>query len=189
MASAPSFPGERAFVAIFVCGALAVGALFTFMFRANAWLAPFFMGMALLCDGVVVLRRLHLARSWPTTSVHVLASKVEEVPIAVEGGTVLEYRPMVVYEYRGSNGACQSRRLCVLEDGYQSPQKELVEAVANNYLPGMSAPAHVCPENSSWAVLKSDLLPRRRSHTWAEIFGGMLVVLISVLCGWSYSAY
>ena len=183
-----AFPGERLFLLQAAAAGLLLGVAIGRDFATSAWLVGYCIGPVLILFGLAVLRRVHVARHWPQAPGTVIASRVEDVPVPVESGEGFECRPLVIYEYQGSTGPRRSERFCVLNAGYRSPDSSVAQTLVFEYKPGVETLVHVCPTDSTWSVLRTDLLPRCRSHTWAAILGGVLVVAISVWSGWASAA-
>ncbi|MFC5498587.1 DUF3592 domain-containing protein [Caenimonas terrae] len=173
-----AFPGERRFLAgVLVCAAAAAAAV-ALISGTLIWLAGFGAGLALVSYALALLRRCGVASNWNERRGRILSASVESVFVPDEA-TDTEYRPQVRYEYEGDAGARTGSLFSVSSSLFRARTSGEIESLLLSYRPATNVTVKVCPTCSDWAVLRTDMLPRRRSHVLAALVGGLLVALVS----------
>ena len=181
-----AFPGEKRFIAGVVLSAVGIAAAISTRSRDLFWVVGFAAGVALATYALAVLRRCHVASTWETRPGRIISASIENVFVPNEASNT-EYRPRVAYEYESAHGVRTGSMFAVSPSLFRAGAWGDVSNLLLSYMPGAEITAKVCPTASEWAVLRTDMLPRRRSHVLAALLGGVLVMLISAVVGLAYA--
>lgn len=107
----------------------------------------------------------------------VVGSEVGEVVVHGKYSLTTEYFPRVRFRYTLPGGEYESSRLALVPGDPQLLDGAGIEKVLAAYPVGADVTALVDPKNPRMAALRTEVTWTRRSHLWANLMAGVLLVL------------
>lgn len=148
--------------------------------REHAWLLVVVLGLVLMGVGGRSLWRIRRARHWMPIPAVVVASEVGEVVVHGKTHQHTEFYPKVRFRYTLPGGAYESARLTPVPGDPQSLDRAEIEALLADYPVGKHVTAFVKQGDPRMSALRTEVSWHRRSHLWANVVAG--AVLVAVAC-------
>jgi hypothetical protein len=142
-----------------------------------AWLAVIALGLVLVVTGFTKLRSLYGVASWPRTTGVIVSSTIKERKVT--GRSVwTQYSPDIAFSYTVTGEKHTSNKFSIDSGSYWYNKREEASALKDRFVDGATVEIQVSPTNPGIAVLSAAIDPRRRSHYFAVLIGGSLLLAV-----------